>query len=422
MLARDRSELERLVEERTRALTEAAAELRAEMRRREEAQKALLQTQKLEALGLLTGGIAHDLNNVLTAISGSYRLIGRRTSDPDLLELVKHGEHAASRASSLVRQLLAFARREELKPTALNLADVLPAAKQLIRHTAGARIALSVWVAPDVWPVLADPRQLEVALLNLVANARDAMPNGGLLAISARNLAPEERPEALRPGDYVSVSVRDEGEGMPPEVLGRVTEPFFTTKPRGKGTGLGLAMVHGFAEQSSGCLRIESAVGAGTTVEIVLPRAALTGLRAEEAVADAFETLDPVLHGRASILLAEDDDQVRPVMAAFLRDLGYEVVEAGNAEAAATLALGMEALDLLVTDLEMPGLDGASLAARLRAERPGLPALFVTGCTPGPELAGESILRKPVTGSELAAAILDQLNRRSAQALSRGHG
>ncbi|MGG5811863.1 PAS domain-containing protein [Falsiroseomonas sp. CW058] len=409
-LARGREELERAVEERTRALTEAAAELRAEMRRREEAQAALLQAQKLEALGQLTGSVAHDFNNVLAAISGSYRLIGRRTDDPKLLDFVAHGERAAARAAGLVRQLLAFARREELRPEVLDPGALLEGARDMLRHSLGAKVALAVEPEPGLWPVLADPHQLEVAVLNLAVNARDAMPAGGRLSITARNLRAGERPTRLRPGDYVSITVRDEGEGMSAEVLAQATEPFFTTKPKGRGTGLGLAMVKGFAEGSGGCLRIESRPQAGTVIEIVLPRAALTDLRAAGPAAPE-DALAPSLHGGAQILLAEDDDQVRPLTAAFLRDLGYEVTVAPTAEAAMALAYDMPALDLLVTDIEMPGADGAALAARLRVGWPALPVLFVTGRPPGPALAGEAVLRKPVTGPDLARAVLEGLGR-----------
>ena len=407
--ARQAEVLEARVAERTRALSDAAQELAAEMRRREAAQSALLQSQKLEALGQLTGGVAHDFNNILAAVTGSYRLIERRVEDPKVVELIRHGERAAERARRLIRQLLAFARKERLSPAALDPAEALHEAEDLICHAAGSRLRCRLEAPPGLWPVLADPHQLEIALLNLVVNARDAMPQGGDLTIAVRNLAAAERPPGLRPGDYVGIAVRDGGEGMAPEVLARATEPFFTTKPQGKGTGLGLSMVHGFAEQSGGGLRIESRPGEGTTVEIVLPRAALEAQapgRNGEAVPDQGR------HGGATVLLVEDDDQVRPVTAGFLRELGYTVAEAANAEAAGALVHTLERLDLVVTDVAMPGADGPTLAARLRAERPGLPFLFVTGHPPGPALAGEAVLRKPYTGAEFGAAVLERLGRR----------
>ncbi len=409
--ARAREELEARVAERTRALSDVAAELQAEMRRREAAQAALLQSQKLEVLGQLTSGVAHDFNNVLAAIIGSYRLIARRTQDPALLEMMRHGERAAERAGTLVRQLLGFARREELRPRLVQAAEVLHGAMPMLRHTLGARIELQLEAPEDLWPVLTDPAQLEVALLNLAANARDAMPDGGKLRISARNLLPSERPARLRPGDYVGIAVRDTGAGMAEEVLARAAEPFFTTKPAGRGTGLGLAMVQGFAEGCSGCLRLDSRPGEGTTVEIVLPRAAVIGMepRVDD---DGTDVLDPAWHGDAVILMAEDDDQVRPVTATFLRDLGYRVTEAPSAEVAVALAHASPQPDLLLTDVEMPGADGVSLAMRLRSERPSLPVIFVTGRPPGPALADEVVLRKPYTGKALAAAILSALGRR----------
>jgi signal transduction histidine kinase len=409
-------DLDLRVKERTRALTEAAVELRTEMRRREEAQSALLQTQKLEALGQLTSGVAHDFNNVLAVITGSFRLIENRVTEPRVLELIQRGDRAAERGAALVRQLVAFARREDLKPEEVNLQALLTEVEDMVHHTIGRHLAVSTQVAPDTWPVLADRHQLEVALINLAVNARDAMPRGGSLLIAARNLDPTERPGQQPPGDQVLISVRDNGDGMPPEVLARATEPFFTTKPKGKGTGLGLAMVGRFAEQSNGRLRIESSPGAGTTIELVLPRAAVIGLPApQSAAADeapAAGVLDPLTHGRASILVVEDDEQVRLVTATFLRDLGYTVTDAANAEAAEALAQAMEAIDLLVTDVSLPGVDGPALAARLRIERPSLPVLFITGCPPGPALQGEAVLRKPVAGPDLAGAVLECLNRR----------
>jgi CheY-like chemotaxis protein len=241
------------------------------------------------------------------------------------------------------------------------------------------------------------------------------MPEGGVLTVRARNIAAPGLPASLEAGEYVSISVRDTGDGMSPEVLARATEPFFTTKPPGKGTGLGLAMAQGFAEQSGGCLRIKSELSAGTTVEIVLPRARLTQLASVESLqnanARASRALDPALHGEAVLLLVEDDDQVRPVTAAFLRELGYTVIEAASAEAASVMVHTLETLDLLVTDVAMSGADGPTLAAQLRAERPDLPVLFVSGHPPGPALVGECVLRKPFSAEALGATLLERLGR-----------
>jgi len=409
-LSRANIELEARVAERTRALSDAGRALGAEMRRREEAQGALLQSQKLEALGHLTSGVAHDFNNILGAIIGSYSLIRRRTDSTPVLEIVRRGEQATERAGKLIRQLLIFARREKLTPELLDPATVLRGAEDLICHAMGPRIAYALEAPRGLWPIMADVRQLEIALLNLAVNARDAMPKGGTLTIAARNLGATELPAQLPPGEYMAITVRDSGDGMSPEVLARATEPFFTTKPPGKGTGLGLAMVHSFAEQSGGCLRIMSRPGSGTTGEIVLPRAALTSLGGLDGAASPAAS-DRALHGNATILLVEDDELVRPMTAGLLRDFGYDVVEAASAEAAVALAYTVKQLDLVVTDVAMPGADGPTLAARLRAERPALPVLFVTGHLLGPALAGEAVLRKPFAGDELGVMVLKGLGR-----------
>lgn len=409
-LSRANAELEARVAERTRALSDAGRELAAEMRRREQVQGALLQSQKLEALGHLTSGVAHDFNNILGAIIGSYSLIRRRTDSNSVLEIVRRGEQAAERARKLIRQLLIFARREKLTPELLDTAVVLNAAEDLICHAIGPRIIYALEAPAGLWPIMSDVRQLEIALLNLSVNARDAMPKGGTLTIAARNLGVAEQPAQLPPGEYVGITVRDGGDGMSSEVLARATEPFFTTKPPGKGTGLGLAMVHSFAEQSGGCLRITSRPGTGTTAEIVLPRAAIVSLG---TVGNGLNpvALDLTLHGNATILLVEDDELVRPMTAGLLRDFGYTVIEAASAEAAAALVHTLKRLDLVVTDVAMPGADGPTLAARLRAERPALPVLFVTGHLLGPALAGEAVLRKPFAGDELGGMVLKGLGR-----------
>jgi light-regulated signal transduction histidine kinase (bacteriophytochrome) len=408
-LARSNAELEARVSERTRALNEAAQELAAEMRRREQAQAGLLQTQKLEALGQLTGGVAHDMNNVLAAIGGSYELMRRRTTDPRMLTFIDHGLKATERATSLVRRLVAFARREDLSRVKVKLPDLLADLAAVLPHSVGPRIEVIVDAPGDTWPVLADLHALEVALINLAVNARDAMPDGGTLSITTVNLPAGTRHHPdLRPGDYVAISVRDTGTGMPPDVLSHATDPFFTTKEPGHGSGMGLPMVHGLLTQLGGALDIASAVGEGTTVDILLPRA-VAGLAAH---ADAPARIDPSRHGRAVILLVEDDNEVRPVTAAFLRDLGYTVIEASSAEMARALAATLETIDLIVSDVVMPGADGPTMAAWLRTERPGLPVLFVTGhAWDARSLQGETVLRKPFSTSDFELAVLAKLGR-----------
>ncbi len=411
VLAEANAELERRVADRTHELSEAARELAAEMRRREEAQSALLQAQKLEALGQLTGGVAHDLNNVLAAVSGSYELIRRRTDAPDLLRLVALGEQGAKRAATLVRQLLAFARRETLRPVVIDPQALLGQLEVLVHHAAGAQVECVLEAAPDVWPVLVDPQRLEVALLNLALNARDAMPEGGRLSITARNVpGGTDWPGGHGRDRSVAIAVADTGTGMTPEVLARVSEPFFTTKGPGKGTGLGLASARGFAEQSGGALRIDSRVGQGTTVTILLPRAPMDG--ADDAAEPAPEPAPATCRQAGGVvLLVDDDEQGRPVTETLLRDLGYTVIVAANAEIAFARAYATSTIDVLVTDVIMPGADGATLAARLRADRPGLPVVFITGHAGSHALAGETVLAKPFAARELGECLTRVLSQ-----------
>jgi PAS domain S-box-containing protein len=412
MLERLNDELEDKVARRTQALADAARELAGEMRRREEAQAALVQAQKIEALGQFTGGIAHDFNNVLAAVLGTYRMIKRRTSDEQVLEFVRHGESAAERAAGLVRQLMGFARREELRPMRLEPADLMNDVAPLVRHAVGTDIACDIEIDDECWPIIVDRQRLEVSLLNLVLNARDAMKGQrGSVRVSVRNEQNDFRSDRLRLGPHVVFTVEDSGSGMAPDIAARATEPFFTTKPRGSGTGLGLATAHGFAEQSGGALTIDSRSGIGTRVSIVLPRAPFSG---EEPVAQ----IDPNLHGRAVILLVDDDEQVRPLTASFLRDLGYTIIEAPTAEIAFALAHAPEALDLVITDVVMPGADGPKLASRLRRERADLPILFITGHAETSELQGERVLQKPFGHAELADSILQMLGRVPAETVA----
>ena len=404
------AELEARIAERTRTLSEAAVELQGEMRRRQEMQAALSQSQKLEALGQLTAGVAHDFNNVLSAIQGSFDLIERRSTDSSLTSLIELGRSATARAARLTRQLLDFGRQETLRATVLEVTEALQRADEMISHAVGTSVSRTVDIQDDVWPVLTDGHQLEIALLNLAINARDAMPDGGELILAARNVTPNERPESLPPKDYVAISVQDTGQGMPARVLARATDPFYTTKPIGKGTGLGLPMVHAFALHSGGCLNIESQEGIGTTVQIILPRALVTEMHWDQTGPDAPAASEP--QRTATILLVEDDDQTRQVMSGYLQDRGYTVVDAPNAEAAMILSHSTGAVDLLLTDIDMPGADGPALAKRLQNEHPGLPVLFITGGTERDDLAKESVLPKPFTGADLVRAINRRLDRR----------
>ncbi|WP_176559360.1 PAS domain S-box protein [Rubellimicrobium roseum] len=396
--------LERRIEERTASLQETARVLETEMRHREEAQNRLLQAQKLEALGQVVGGVAHDFNNVLAAVQGAFNILSRRVTDDNLRFAIGEGRKAGDRAAALVRQMLAFARRQPAQPRVIRPETALPALEGMLRHAVGPGIAIRIDVSPGIWPVLADPHQLEVALLNLAVNARDAMPDGGTLTVSAGNLPAENAPPGeFAAGDRVAIRVTDTGCGMDEATLARAFEPFFTTKDVGKGTGLGLAQVHGVVQAGGGALQADSAPGRGTTISLVLPRSAI---RAEPSEAASHGPSD--LRGNARILLVDDDDQVRAITAALLRDLGHSVIEASGAAVAMAMAQ-IHPIDLLLTDVVMPGTDGPTLAQSLRLERPDLPVLFLTGYAAGHLLRGEKVIAKPFTGEELGRQVIEAL-------------
>ncbi|MGG5809011.1 PAS domain-containing protein [Falsiroseomonas sp. CW058] len=370
VLARSREELERLVEARTRELRESEARL--------------AQAAKMESLGRLAGGIAHDFNNVLQAVQGGVSLAAKRMGrDPagarHFLELAAD---ATERGVAVTGRLLAFARRGELTAAPVQAEALLHGLAEMLRHTMGPTVAVRVEVAPDVPAMMADAGQLEAVLVNLANNARDALRDGrGTIRLSAVPAAAPGPgvPPQLRAGGYLRLDVVDDGEGMAPEVLARVTEPFFTTKPRGKGTGLGLAMARGFAEQSGGALSIDSAPGRGTTVSLWLPRAAEA---AEAADAGAAGQPAPVAAAPAgaAVLLVDDEPAVRSVLSATLADAGHGVEEAPDAAAALALIDAGRPVEVLVTDLSMPGgMDGLALLRAARSRLPGLPAVLVTG-------------------------------------------
>jgi len=401
--------LEQKVAERTRDLALANDRLTAEIAERERAETRLIQAQKMEAVGQLTGGIAHDFNNLLTAVVGSLDLLIRRTDDEKVLRLARNALMAAERGARLTAQLLAFSRRQRLSPTPVDPNKVVSGMADLLARAIGTHISIEMRLDPRLWRALADPTQLEVMVLNLAINARDAMPGGGRLRIETRNV--DEVPAALAaelpPGEYVALSVADNGTGMVPEVAARAFEPFFTTKHQGKGTGLGLSQLYGFARQSGGTARIETEVGAGTTVTIYLPR---TRAEAPEAVAQIPEK--PVGEG-ARILIVDDDEGVRSVAAQIVEELGYGVLVASGAREALRL-LESESVDLLITDIVMPETTGVELARQVRARAPKLPILFASGYadvkTFGEELEDETVLKKPFRIAEVAARIQEALD------------
>jgi len=360
-------------------------------------QEALLQSQKLQALGELAGGIAHDFNNLMTVMRGSADFLLRQ---PDL-PLEKRNRYlsimleTSERATSLTSQLLAFARRQPLEPEVIDLSVRLDAVGEMLQRTLGSLYDLKFDLAPGLWPVEIDPAGLEAALLNAVVNARDAMPNGGRITISTANSTREQ-------GDGVLLSIRDTGEGIPPETLQRVFEPFFTTKPTGKGTGLGLSQIHGYAVQSGGSARIESEVGKGTLVELWLPRTHKQ--RQVDRASARHAGLPPGLR----VLLVEDSEHVRYFARQLLEDLGCKVVEASDGQDA-LLVLQEREFDLVFSDIVMPGMSGLELATQIRLSHGELPVLLASGYSSKQFIPINErkfpILRKPYKLETLAAGI-----------------
>jgi CheY-like chemotaxis protein len=367
----------------------------------------------MEAVGQLTGGIAHDFNNLLTAVVGSLDLLLRRTDDEKLRRLARNALQAGERGAQLTAQLLAFSRRQRLSPTPIQPNDIVRGMGDLLARTIGPQIRVETRLQSDLWHALADPTQVEMLILNLAINARDAMPSGGRLTISTSNVdsPPPALREELAPGQYVVIAVGDTGTGMSPEILARAFEPFFTTKPQGQGTGLGLSQLYGFAKQSGGTARIESRIGEGTTVSVYLPRSK-ADTKAERVV-----ELAPTAPAAVNILLVDDDDDVRQVAAAMIEELGYTVIGANGGEAALK-SLGDSRVALLVTDVAMPAMNGVELAREARARCPDLPVLFASGYADldrfGAELEHESVLKKPYRLADLAARISAALAERPA--------
>jgi signal transduction histidine kinase/CheY-like chemotaxis protein len=375
----------RQYEARTRLeeLNALAADLeqRVEQRtaEREEVAQQLHEAQKLETIGQLTGGVAHDFNNLLTPIIGALDLVGRKLagSDPRTDRLIGNALQSGERAKVLVQRLLGFARRQELKTHPVAIDALLKGMRDLVRSSVGPTVETRIRCDADLPAALADPNQLELAILNLCVNARDAMPEGGLLTIVVEEAAvgPGFQPR-LSPGLYIRLSVIDVGIGMDAKTLAQAVDPFFSTKEVGRGTGLGLSMVHGLAAQLGGGFALTSAPGEGTRADLYLPVAA-----AEAESGSALSTRE-IMRGRPlSILLVDDEDLVREGTAEMMRDLGHKVATAaGGAEALSMLAAGLE-IDAVVTDYKMPQMDGAALAKRVRADRPDLPVMLITGYT-----------------------------------------
>jgi len=416
-------------------LSKRTRELEEEAKRRRVAEETLRQSQKMEAVGQLTGGIAHDFNNLLTVIMGNLDTLRRRlTQSPTdqtigglaerLLKPLESAVQASRGAAQLTHQLLAFARKQPLKPVAVDLNRLISSMSDMLRRTLGEAISIETVLGGGLWATIADNNQLENALINLALNARDAMSTGGCLTIETANAYLDDAYVALfgdvAAGQYVILSVTDTGAGIAPDVLERVFEPFFTTKQVSKGSGLGLAMVHGFVKQSGGHVRIYSEVGHGTTVKIYLPRliaaSAVASAPAERAEPPALRPARP----QEAVMVVEDNDGVREYARGALQELGYSVLAARDATEALQLLDGVTRVDLLFTDVVLPGpMGGRILADKVLQQRPGLPVLFTTGYTrnaivhDGRLDADVHLLGKPYTQQDLARKIRELIDQKS---------
>ncbi|WLH87601.1 ATP-binding protein [Pseudomonas sp. FP2338] len=419
--ARDRlidlSESELRLQRTLETLEQQVEERTAQLRNNEE---ALRQSQKMEAVGQLTGGIAHDFNNMLTGIIGSLELLRRRVSRgklDDLDSLIDLGVTSANRAAGLTHRLLAFSRRQSLDSKPVEINQLVSSMGELLQRSINESIALDMRLSDELWTAEADPNQLESALLNLVINARDAMPNGGSLTVETTNRHLDNVFTAaygtLLPGDYVELSVSDTGCGIPESLLGRVFDPFFTTKPIGQGTGLGLSMIYGFARQSHGHVTIHSEVGKGTTVSLFLPR--FIGERVADAVVNP--ALLPFANAGETVLIVEDDAAVRLLVSAVLKELGYAFVEAGDANTAVPIIQSDQRIDLLISDVGLPGMNGRQLAEIGRQLRPELKVLFITGYAEHAAVRGGfldpgmQLITKPFTFDLLTAKVREMIKQ-----------
>jgi signal transduction histidine kinase len=398
--------LEQRVRERTAELAATNQELADQIAERERVESALRQSQRLEAVGQLTSGVAHDFNNILMVLLGNIRQMQKTEADPATKRRLTMMEQAAERGAQLTAQMLAFSRRQRLEPRPVDLNETVRSMRDLLQSTMGGSIRIATQLQTDLWPAMIDPTQIELVILNLAINARDAMQVGGGLTVETANvvLGPPIRPEEPPPGEYAMVAVSDTGEGMTEEVRAKVFEPFFTTKEVGKGSGLGLSQVFGLAKQSGGGVRIETEPGVGTSVKVYLPRAAT----APAAAAAPLKLVSSAQRADLRVLVVDDDSAVREVTAGILGDLGYRVIEAGSGGAALELLDREGHIDVMLVDFAMPGMNGAEVAREARARRPEVPILFVTGyadTTALKETDEDVILRKPYMEQELAAKL-----------------
>ena len=384
-----------------------------------ESERRLAHSQKMEAIGQLTGGIAHDFNNLLQVITGNLELLEARLANAESRTLLKEAQDAAGLGSKLTDQLLTFARRRHMDVHVIQLNDLVVGITDVLRRTLGEHISLSTSLAHDVWPTQADPGQVQSAIVNMAVNARDAMPDGGKLVVETRNIVldaehADQQPE-LKPGEYVQLSISDTGTGMPPEVRDRVFEPFFTTKEKGRGTGLGMAMVYGFVKQSGGYVTVYSEVDHGTTFNLYFAR-----VDAGVVKPVAPTSVDRGEPPRETILVVEDDSRVRLLTIKRLKLIGYQVLEASDGPSALEILKRVSAIDLVFSDLVMPGgMSGREVATRAKAIRPGIKILLTSGYAEqlvrgDDDLQGErlKVLRKPYQQADLVAALREVLGHR----------
>ncbi len=411
--------LELRVAERTRELAEANQRLQVEIAERAQAEEALRHAQKMDAIGQLTGGIAHDFNNMLTGVLGALDLIRRRLAAGRVQEVGKYIEAAvtsANRAAALTQRLLAFARRQSLTTRPVQLNELVASMEELLRRTIGESIELCIDLQDQQRVIRTDEHQLENALLNLVINARDAMPEGGRLWVRSQVVQVDVRQGDLAPGEYVQLSVEDSGCGIPADVLERVFDPFFTTKPIGQGTGLGLSMVYGFMKQTGGHVRIDSAEGRGACISLFLP---CEWCAADSQAVTADQPLAPRASEGECVLVVEDEEAVRMMVVDALRELGYTALQAADGAGAITHLQRTERIDLLISDVGLPGLNGRQLAEIARQFRPGLRVLFMTGYARNAQVrqdlqdSGMDMLAKPFNVDELAARVRQMLEAES---------